>query len=185
MTNAPIVSTGVTSLPGQWWHVAWSTFQAWAPTDNRGTWGQLGAFYAELARQGARVEVSENLPASFQERPQPAECVRLSALAQTSVRRSVLELAANDRVAGETVVRALTVGEYAVQALIACPETSLQQRVGRLKSASAGMPAFNLGGESRTWGRGFWRARLLDDVAVEAVAQFIQQIEADAASRAG
>ena len=184
MPSAPDTPIGVADPPGDWWHVAWSTFQAWSPTDHRGTWKELGAFYAELARQGARVEVSAALPPTYQERPQPAEAVRLSVLAQESVRRRVFELAANDRVAGETVVRALAVGECAVQALIACPEALLQQRVGRLKSASSGMPAFNLGGDSHTWGRGFWRARLLDEVTVEAVALFIQQFEAEAASRA-
>ncbi len=187
MPSAPDTPIGVADPPGDWWHVAWSTFQAWPPTDHRGPWEELGAFYAELARQGARVEVSAALPPTYQERPQPAEAVRLSVLAQDSVRQRVFELAANDRVAGGTVVRALAVGECAVQALIACPEASLQQRVGRLKSASAssGMPAFNPGGDSRTWGRGFWRARLLDEVTVEAVALFIQQVEAEAASRAG
>lgn len=179
-------------LPGaetpEGWHVAWSTFRAWPPADERGSWQALAMLYEKLQQDGGSVEVFRALPRSYQGRPQPPESIRLSAVARDVVRRGILDLAATDRVAGETAVEAIAVEQYAVQALIACPAGSLHQRVGRFKSRTGTLlsfePAAGCGGAG-TWSQGFWWARLRDRDTLKAAASFIQQVEAEVPCRDG
>lgn len=159
-----------------WWHVVWTTFLAWPPTDERGDWRELANLYARIAGAGGVVTLSEPLPARWQGRPAPTGHVTLPATAVERVTAAVRELAARDRIAGGTGVAALSVAPREVQVVLSCPAVTLRQRVGRLKSRSAALLSFELGrsvGGARTWGRGFWWASLLDEVATGMASAFV------------
>lgn len=166
------------SLGYPWWHVVWTTFRAWPPTDERGDWRELAALYARLAETGVAVKVSAPLPQRWQGRPQPPGTVQLPDAAKELVATDLRKLAASDRVAGDTPLRTLAVRAESVQVLLSCPPPALHQRVGRLKSRTATLlsfaPGLNCGGYG-TWGKGFWWACLEDEVAVSSVSAFVAE----------
>src|SRR5687768_8858199 len=140
-----------------WWHIIWTTARVWSPADARGDWGELSLAYSDLIERRGHIRMSHPLDRRWQGVRQEG-AVELSPYTRTNVDSTLRELANDDRVAGDTLIRALAVQPHAVQVVLACPIEKLQQRVGRLKSRSA------TGGKG-TWSRGFWWARL-EDVAV-------------------
>lgn len=160
----------------EWWHVLWTTFLAWPATDRRGDWQELADFYTDLAARHAMIETSSPLPTEWQRKAEPEGTISLSPQARELTTRSLLELAASDRVAGDTPIAAIAVQARATHLLLACPAGDLHQRVGRLKSRSATLLSFDptagTGGKG-TWGKGFWWARLSSEQLVEAVRSFI------------
>jgi hypothetical protein len=161
----------------EWWHVIWTTFLAWPATDRRGDWQELADFYTDLAAaQHTMIETSAPLPTQWQRKAEPEGTTSLSPQARELTTRSLLELAASDRVAGNTPIAALAVQARATHLLLACPAGDLHQRVGRLKSRSATLLSFDRtagAGGKGTWGRGFWWARLRTEQLVDAVRSFI------------
>lgn len=159
-----------------WWHVVWTTYLSWPPSDPRGDWRDLAALYEQLRREGRSVTMSAPLPQRWQDRPAPAGQVVLSSSACDQVAADVRELTATDRVAGDTPVCTLAVTPTCVQAVLSCPVADLRRRVGRLKSRTATLLSFRaeLGvGGAGTWSRGFWRACLHSEDSVSQVSAFV------------
>ena len=153
----------------QWFHVIWTTFLARSPADPRSDWSELSEIYQKLIESYGPIAMSSPLDVRWQNKPNDAGAVVLSPDARRFTTESIRELASNDRVAGETEIRALSVGEQSVQALLRCPMHLLQQRVGRLKSRTSSIA----GSGDRTWGRGFWWARLTNDVMLTTIEKFV------------
>lgn len=159
----------------QWWHVVWTTALVWSPADARGDWSALSVVYAKVADRRGPVRMSHPLDRVWQARLDE-RAVALSPAARTLVADAIRELANDDRVAGDTPIRALSVQPHAVQIVLACPDPLLQQRVGRLKSRSATLLSFDPGagaGGKGTWSRGFWWARLSEE-DVPAAESYVQ-----------
>lgn len=170
-----------------WWHIIWVTRQAWPPHDVRGDWRDLAELYSGLLESGTVIEKSDPLPSHWKCRPMRDEVLRLPTDAFRFLGEDLRDLASSDRIAGGTQIKALTVTPCSVHLLIACSESTMHQRVGRLKSRSATLLSFRkqLGiGGAGTWGKGFWWARISDDSALNAVCKFIgrHETEQDAAS---
>ena len=130
---------------GDWWHIAWATFLAWPPTDERGDWRELADLYARIRGAGGAVALPEPLPTRWQGRPPPTGHVALPATAADRLAGALRELAAVDRIAGGTPVASVAVAPVWVQMVLRCPATDLGQRVGRLKSRSATLLSFEPG----------------------------------------
>lgn len=160
-----------------WWHVIWTTFKVPLPADERGDWTALSQFYAEVAAAEGPIAMSAQLATQWQAKPVATGAIALSTHARQVVADSILDLAANDRVAGELRVRVLDVGEQAVHVLVESTEEGLSQRIGRLKSRTATLLSFDaaagVGGKG-TWSRGFWWASLPTEGSVERVAAFVR-----------
>lgn len=163
----------------EWWHIVWTTFLAWPPKDARGSWQDLADLYTDLAQRHGPIKMSDPLPDRWQGKPEPGNVLTLSPVARTLLAKSVYELARDDRIAGDTPIRALAVQPRSVQILLACPSEVMHQRIGRLKSRSATLlsfdPATDIVGEG-TWGKGFWWARLEEEDCVSAVETFMTRI---------
>lgn len=102
--------------------------------------------------------------------------ILLSPEARAVAANAIRDLASSDRIAGDTPIRALAVQPHAVHALLCCPRDVLHLRVGRLKSRTATLLAFDPTTGARgkgTWSRGFWWARLADETMLERVAAFV------------
>lgn len=151
----------------QWFHVIWTTLLVRLPSDPRSDWSELSEIYSKLIDSYGPIAMSSPLDVRWQNKPNDAGAIVLSTDARRATAESIRELANDDRVAGETEIRALSVGEQSVQALIGCPMPLLQQRVGRLKSRTG-----SIGGD-RTWSSGFWWARLTNDVMLTTIEKFV------------
>lgn len=177
MTTSPTTRVEALALPeGCWWHVVWATFLAWPPTDERGDWRGLAAMYSQVAAAGGSVRFRESLPDRWQGCPAPIGHVALTTAVGERLVGTLHELAKSDRIAGGTAISAIAFAQHWVQLVLFCPAATLNQRVGRLKSRSATLlayePSLGVGGTG-TWGRGFWWANLLDDVAVGLASSFV------------
>src|SRR5687767_4463984 len=104
-----------------WWHVNWPTALMWPPTDERGNWQALGELEARVEGRGGGFTFSASLPERWQARPVSEMSVQLSAAARTLVEKSVVELTENDRIAGNTPLRSLAVGNNKIELVICCP----------------------------------------------------------------
>lgn len=168
----------MTAVNRVWWHIIWTTFRTRSPADVRGDWSELSKVYADLGQRFGSIEMATPLDVRWQGKPEEEGSLALSPHAREVAERSIRELAASDRVAGETEIRAIAVDANSVQVVLACPADELHQRVGRLKSRSATLlsfdPAIGIPGKG-TWSRGFWWARLTDERAVAAVADFVHR----------
>ena len=147
----------------QMWHVIWTTFQTYPPTDSRGDWRALSDFYSRLGQSCDEIEMSSPLPTKWQAKaPRSGQVVLpLAACAQVDI--DIRNLTDGDRVAELMTLRATTTAPDHVQLVGSCPAASLHQVVGRLKSRTATLLSFReeLGvGGAGTWGRGFWWAGL-------------------------
>ena len=157
-----------------WWHVAWPTFLADSPVV--GAAGEaLADMYRGLAQAGEQVAIPVPIAVAAARSPRD-RLVLLSSAARDVVRSSIVELAAQDRVAGGTPLAAVGATSTAVHVVLCCPLETLHQRVGRLKSRTATLLAFSpeLGvGGRNTWARGFWSVQLPSATAVQVVARFV------------
>lgn len=149
-----------------WWHIAWATFLAWPPTDERGDWRELAELHAQIMKAGGTFALSEPLPLRWQGRPPPAGHVSLNAQAAKQMALLMRELAAKDRIAEGLTIAAVAVAPLWVQLVLRCPAAELHRKVGRLKSRSAP--------KASTWARGFWWAKLLDQLAIEMATTFVE-----------
>lgn len=176
-TSSATGGAALVSTECEWWHVVWTTFLVWPPADERGDWRELADLYARIAAVGGTAAPSEPLPVRWLCRPLPTEHVALPAVAVQLVSAAVRELADADRIAGNTPMAAIAVTPLWVQAVLSCPAAALGQRVGRLKSRLATLlsfePALGIGGAG-TWGRGFWWAALIDELAIGMASAFVR-----------
>jgi hypothetical protein len=164
------------SSDNPWWHIVWTTFQGWPPSDLRGDWRALADLYTRLADSGTVIEMSDPLPAHWQCRSMSDGAVRLPLSALHLLTSDLHDLVSSDRIAGGTLIHTLAIEPMSVQLLISCPTASVNQRVGRLKSRTATLLAFrkelSVGGKG-TWGKGFWWARIPNEAAFHTVKDFI------------
>lgn len=166
-------------LKPRWWHIVWTTSLVWSPADARGDWSTLSLAYSDLTERHGHIRMSHPLDRRWQGKTHDDRAVELSPFARTLVERSIRELSAEDRVAGDTPIRALAVQPRSVQVVLACPIGVLQQRVGRLKSRTATLLSFEPGsgvGGKGTWSRGFWWSRLEDDAVRDAIVSYVTSL---------
>lgn len=156
-----------------WYHVIWTTRLSWPPKDRRGDWRDLGSLYDEY---GAPTQMSDPLPTSWLALPPPAGALVLSPDARQQLLQDIRELAADDRIAGDTPLAAVAIAATSVQLVLSCPPEVLHRRVGRLKSRTATLleftPTLRMGGKG-TWGKGIWWSRLDDPQLFRAVSSFV------------
>jgi hypothetical protein len=162
-----------------WWHVIWTTFLARTPADPRGGWSRLTEAYSGLLESyGAEIVLSDPLDVRWQNKPNPPESLQLSPIARQVAAKSILELAKEDRVAGDTEISAMAIDGQSVQIVLACPSHLLHQRVGRLKSRTATLLSFEretgIAGKG-TWSRGFWWARLTKEPMLAAIEDYVRR----------
>lgn len=173
----PLHTTPVTSGP-PWWHVAWATFLGDSPVSGRDG-DALALLYSELAASGDDIAFSVVPPVSAARSIRDGRAVVLSPPARDAVTAAIRDLADHDRIAGDTPVAAVATTSHSVHVLLSCSSETLHQRVGRLKSRSATLLAFEaqLGvGGRNTWSRGFWWARFRAESTVQAVARYFASL---------
>ena len=161
----------------QLWHIAWSTFGAFPPHDQRGRWTALAEFYLPLVAAGSAV-CSHPLPSRYLE--QSGDAILLVNEDATQLRQWLSELTSDggDRVAGGHPVSAAAFGPTQAQMLFRCQRDNLHQVVGRIKSRLAALLLFERRWSNRgrhVWAKGFWAAELRDDEVGRKAKTFVER----------
>jgi len=160
------------------WHIVWTTRNGRFPSDRKGDWRELRAFYRGLDGAEGKLSYSEPLPEARDTPASLTETVVLNAVAQNQLRTDLTRLCAEggDRVAGNAPLLGLRVERSSVQLVFICPAQELSQRVGRLKSRTSTLLSFSpeaeAGGKG-TWSTGFWWAELKDRDVLDRVVDFV------------
>lgn len=139
------------------WHVIWTTFPGYLPSDPKGDWEKLLCCYGTVATN----QMSERLPARYLKKAFPREKKFLSNDARSVIASSIAELTASpgDRVAGQTAIQATHIGLNDVHLILDLPPEKLSQIIGRIKSRSATLLSFHSPADfpgDHTWSKGFW-----------------------------
>ena len=170
-----------TSFEHPTWHVIWATFSSWAPTGSRGDWQDLSELYSRLRQSCPEIEMSSPLPTKWHAKPAPSGQVVVAPAACAQVEMDIANLASanGDRIAELLSLRATVSATNHVQLVGSCPEASLHQVVGRLKSRTATLLSFHrevaVGGAG-TWARGFWWAKLPTEEAVRSTIAYMAAV---------
>lgn len=162
-------------------HIVWTTYLTWQPHDKRGDWQDLAHLYQSL-NDNLKIHFSKPLHESynnFQQRNQ----ILLSKADQITIKESILDLIANDRVARGLQISAIGIKSNEVHLLLKGSLAEEKQKLARLKSRSATLLSFTKPPTSEykaqnTWSKGFWAAEFNEHEDIFKIKAYINFIAA-------
>ncbi len=147
-------------MADQLFHVVWTTFEAYSIGDQRGNWQKIKDLYSNLEKQQISFQLSEEFPAKYLSKEPRANRVQLSQKAMEQLKKELVELCypGKDRILDGLKLEMATIHESHVELLVYSDQTSLKQKISRLKSRSATL----LSSGKNTWGKGIWIAQIFN-----------------------